>query len=198
MFDNFIDFLKKNQVWFTDLHYVVQSAILALLVTALGALIVTLFGGSTTSYYALGLGIKPPIEGIEAVQSAIFAWVLKPSLLIFLGLSVAFVILIGFAKTPIAKRIVFYVSLLALMACYAYILLLLFSPSQFEALLKRAKIGGFMPIVLYENKIDKTEHKHECQLVLHTGEAIICYFPEAKIYTEFPLIYIQRIDYGAK
>lgn len=198
MFDNLVDFIKKNYSWFTELHYVVRAVIFAFLVAVVGTLIVTMFSGAATHYYALGIGFKPPAEEIEALQTAILVWSGKLSLIILFGLTVVFAILMKFTAHKIAKQILFYVSFLAVLGFYGYISILLFNPSHYEALLKQIKIGGFTDIVLYENKIDKTEHRHECQLVLHATNSIVCYFAESKTYTQFPLINIQRIDYAVK
>lgn len=195
MFDNLIDLIHRNWSGFLRLNSSLRAVILAFIVAFSGTLTVTLFSGAATSYYALGLGIKPPIEQIDALQSAVFVWSLKYSLVMGLGLSLVFALLFQATRKELLKRILFFGGLIGFIGLYGYVFILLFSTNQFEDLLIKTRLGGFNNVVLYENLNDKTEIKHECKLVLYTTDAIICYFPSRKTYTQFPISNLQRIDY---
>lgn len=198
MFDALVDFIGKNWSGFLRLHYAMRAVILAFLVAMAGTLAVTLFSAAATSRYAIGLGIKPPLQEISAVQDAVFIWALKLSMMVWLGLSVVFAVLTKMSKLKPLRTVVFLGSFAIVLGFYGYILMQLFSANHFETVLLKIKLGGFSEIVLYENKIDKTEHKHECQLVLYANDAVTCYFTATKTYTQFPIVIIQRIDYQIK
>lgn len=198
MFDGLIGFMKNNGDWFGGLHYAIRAIVLAFFGAAFGALIVTFSAGGATSHYALGLGIKPPAQEIDALQSALFVWGLKYSLIIWLGLSVVIALFIKFETRETLRSVLFFVGLAGFIGFYVYVFALLFSPNQFESLLMKTKLGGFSDIVLYENLNDKTELKHECQLVLYAADTITCYFEQSKTYTQFPIGNLQRVDFVVK
>lgn len=195
MFDNLIDFIGKNWSNFLRLPDTLQSVIFAVLVGMAGTILVALFSGSATNQYLLSLGLRPPMQDVPYIQSAVFAWALKLSLIVMVGLTFMFVILMKFAKHKWLKKVMFLVSMASVLGFYGYIFMQLYSPPQFQSLLAEIKHGGFSEIVLYENLIDKTEATHQCQLVLYGADSVICYFPDSKTYTEFPKTFIQRIDY---
>lgn len=198
MFDDLFEYIKKNWSWFLNLPSGFQAIVFAFIVVLFGTVIMSIFSTAATTTYALSLGLQAPAVDIDAIHSALLANTAKSSGILFVILSIIFSWLIHKNTKQIVRNILFYLSAAAFFGFYGYLLVLYFTPSHHQELLKKLNLGGFTDIVLYENLNDKTEVKHPCKLVLHATNSITCYFPESKTYTKFPAIVIQRIDYGQK